>query len=120
MRLSRTKPEMSASSSSSDWPRNGTLLKGWYVLTPGTHAAQVAQNYARLVLRTSTLWRLVRLLTRLSAQAKPCIRRGILSRTRVRCTVNSLEGSYGTAVLLKLALLLLLCLPVSEDSFEGE
>ncbi|CAN0084357.1 unnamed protein product [Scytosiphon promiscuus] len=28
----RTKPEMSASTSGSDdWPRNGTLLKGWYV-----------------------------------------------------------------------------------------
>ncbi|CAN0052243.1 unnamed protein product [Ascophyllum nodosum] len=26
----RSKPEMSASTSSSDWPRNGTLLKGWY------------------------------------------------------------------------------------------
>ena len=27
--LSRTKPEMSASTSSSDWPRNGAILKGW-------------------------------------------------------------------------------------------
>ncbi|CAN0365447.1 unnamed protein product [Pylaiella littoralis] len=27
----RSKPEMSASTSSSDWPRNGTILQGWYV-----------------------------------------------------------------------------------------
>lgn len=27
--LRRTKLEMSASTSSSDWPRNGTMLKGW-------------------------------------------------------------------------------------------